>query len=123
MRGLGFARALRPWLLLCLSLVACAALSDDMKRVETAFSEARYEDVRVWLKDLEPSVPDMSRKLRTQYYYVAGITSARLGDNANARHYLALCREEASTEGFGLSEERQRNLALTLREVEGEGEK
>jgi hypothetical protein len=107
-------------LLLCLSFAACAALSDDMKRVETAFSEARYEDVRVWLKDLEPSVPDMSRKLRTQYYYVAGITSARLGDKANARHYLALCREEAAIEGFGLTEERQRNLALTLREVEGE---
>jgi hypothetical protein len=105
-------------LLACLLVSACAALSDDMKRVESAFTEARYEDVRVWLKDLEPSVPDMSRKLRTQYYYVAGITSARLGDNASARHYLVLCREEAATEGFGLTEERQRNLALTLREVE-----
>lgn len=108
-------------LLSLLVLAACAALSDDMNRVETAFSEARYEDVRVWLKDLEPSVPDMSRKLRTQYYYIAGITSARLGDKADARHYLALCREEAAIEGFGLTEERQRNLALTLREVESSG--
>lgn len=107
----------------CLLLGACAALSDDMKRVESAFSEARYEDVRVWLTDLEPKVPDMSRKLRTQYYYIAGITSARLGDGAGARHYLALCREEAAIEGFGLTEERQRNLALTLREVEGESAK
>lgn len=89
-----------------------------MKRVESAFGEARYEDVRVWLAELEPSVPDMSRKLRTQYYYVAGITSARLGDNARARHYLVLCREEAAIEGFGLTEERQKNLALTLSEVE-----
>jgi hypothetical protein len=106
------------YFLSCLCLSACAALSDDMKRVETAFSEARYEDVRVWLKDLEPSVPDMSRKLRTQYYYVAGITAARLGDKSDARHYLVLCREEAAIEGFGLTEERQRNLALTLREVQ-----
>jgi hypothetical protein len=106
----------------CLLLSACAALSDDMKRVENAFTEARYEDVRVWLNDLEPKVPEMSRKLRTQYYYIAGITSARLGDGASAHHYLVLCREEAAIEGFGLTEERQRNLALTLRELEGSGE-
>ncbi len=105
-------------LIACCGLLACAALSDDMKRVESAFSEARYEDVRVWLKDLEPKLPEMSRRLRTQYYYIAGITSARLGDKPNARHYLALCREEAAIEGFGLTEERQRNLALTLREID-----
>ena len=98
-------------------LTGCAALSDDMKRVDVAFSEARYEDVRVWLRDLAPSVPEMSRKLRTRYYYIAGVTAARLGDAPQARHYLVLCREEAALEGFGLSEEQQRNLALTLREL------
>jgi len=96
---------------------ACAALSNDMARVDTAFSEARYEDVRVWLRELEPSVSEMSRKLRTRYYYMAGVTAARLGDAPEARHYLVLCREEAALEGFGLSEEQQRNLALTLREL------
>ena len=103
--------------LLFASLAGCAAMADDMRRMEAAFGEARYEDVRVWLNDLEPSVPEMSRKLRTRYYYVAGVTAARLGDAPVARHYLVLCREEAALEGFGLAEEQQRNLSLTLREL------
>ena len=101
----------------CLLVSACAPLADDMKRAEAAFQEARYEDVSVWLRDLEPSVSDMSRKLRSRYYYMAGVTAARLGDASRARHYLVLCREEAALEGFGLSEDQQRNLVLTLREL------
>lgn len=105
-------------LLLVCALAGCAALSEDMRRAETAFSEARYEDTRVWLAELEPSVPDMSRRLRTLYYYIAGVTAWRLDDRVRARHYLALCREEAGPEGFALSPERLRNLKLTLGELQ-----
>jgi hypothetical protein len=116
---LGAVRAL-SLLISCLALAACAALNEDVRRTETAFSEARYEDVRVWLAELEPSVPDMSRRSRTVYYYMAGVTASRLGDRTRARHFLALCREETGPEGFALSEERLRNLKLTLRDLGAE---
>ena len=109
-----------PTLLACLALVGCAALTEDVRRTELAFSEARYEDVGVWLAELEPSLPDMSRRSRTLYYYMAGITASRMEDRVRARHLLALCREEAGPEGFGLNEERARNLKLTLRALEAE---
>jgi hypothetical protein len=101
----------------CLLAAGCATMSEDMRRTEAAFSEARYEEVRVWLDELLPSVPDMSRRLRTEYYYMAGVTAARLGDSSRARHFLALCREETGPEGFALSAERLRNLQLTLAEL------
>jgi hypothetical protein len=105
-------------LAISVSLAACTALRDDLRRAEAAFVEARYEDVSVWLVDLEPSVADLPRPLRARYYYMAGVTAERLGDRGRARHYLLLCREEADREGNGLSDDRRRNLALTLAELE-----
>lgn len=102
--------------LLFVLLPACAPHGEDLRRAERAFVDARYEDVRVWLSDLQSSVPDMSRAQRARYYYMAGVTAARLDDKARARHYLLLCREEA-TDG-ALSEDRMRNLDLTLAELE-----
>ena len=101
-------------------LCACSALRDDLRHAESAFVEARYEDVRVWLNDLEPNLADLPRPLRARYYYIAGVTAERLGDRVSARHYLLLCREEAQREGNGLSDDRRRNLALTLAELERE---
>jgi hypothetical protein len=108
------------WLLIALTQCACSALRDDLRHAEVAFVEARYEDVRAWLADLEPNVTDLPRPLRARYYYMAGVTAERLGDRASARHYLLLCREEAQREGNGLSDDRRRNLALTLAELERE---
>jgi hypothetical protein len=102
---------------LALSLCACSGLRDDLRRAEAAFVEARYEDVSAWLADLEPDVTDLPRPLRARYYYMAGITAERLGDRVSALHYLLLCREEAQREGNGLSDDRRRNLALTLAEL------
>jgi hypothetical protein len=109
-----------PRLLVCLALCACSGLRDDLRRAEAAFVEARYEDVSAWLADLEPNVTDLPRPLRARYYYMAGVTAERLGDRANALHYLLLCREEAQREGNGLSDDRRRNLALTLAELSRE---
>lgn len=74
--------------------VACTSLSDDLSRAETAFHAARYEDVQVWLADLEPSLPKLDAKDRARYYYLAGMSAHRIGQHARARHALVLCREE-----------------------------
>lgn len=99
-------------------LFACAPYGEDLRRAERAFVDARYEEVNVWLLDLRASIPDMSRLQRARYYYMAGVTAARLGDRDRARHYLLLCREEAAHSDGALSDERMRNLKLTLQELE-----
>lgn len=106
--------------LLGLALCACSGLRNDLRRAEAAFVEARYEDVRAWLADLEPNVTELPRPLRARYYYMAGVTAERLGDRTAALHYLLLCREEAQRQGNGLTDDRRRNLALTLAELERE---
>jgi len=102
----------------CLLLPACAALRDDLRRAEAAFDEARYEDVEVWLADLSPSVPEMDRPSRARFYYLRGISAFRLGDTSHARHYLALCREEAEEQGVGLRGDWRVTLAKVLSEID-----
>ena len=103
---------------LCVGVAACAPHNEDLRRAERAFLDARYEEVNVWLLDLRPSVPDLSRLQRARYYYMAGVTAVRLGDRDRARHYLRLCREEVAYPDSALSDERMRNLKLTLQELE-----
>ncbi len=105
-------------ILACLLFTACAAIRDDMRRAEVAFDEARYEQVVVWLDGLESSVPDMDRPTRARFYYLRGVASYRLGETRRARHFLALCREEAEREGVGLRSEWRVNLAKLLAEID-----
>jgi len=107
--------------LLAVLFLGCAALRDDLRHAEQAFSEARYENAQTWLTDLEPSIPEMDRELRSRFYYLSGMTAFRTGERARARHYLALCREEAGDAGVGLTPDWRTNLAVTLRELGAPG--
>ncbi len=108
----------RAFILLCFLFTACAAVRDDMRRAEAAFDEARYEQVEIWLAELQSSVPDMDRPTRARFYYLRGIASYRLGDARSARHYLALSREEAEKQGVGLRSDWRVNLAKVLAEID-----
>jgi hypothetical protein len=101
----------------CAVLLSCAALRDDMRRAEGAFEQARYEDVMVWLDDLEPSVADMDHTMRARFYYLRGLTAYRLGDRVVARHNLALCREVAGPRMALLPTDWRSNLESALREM------
>jgi hypothetical protein len=106
------------WLpLSCALFLSCAALRDDMRRAETAFEQARYEDTMVWLDDLEPSVADMDQPMRARFYYLRGLTAYRLGDRITARHNLALCKVEAGERQAALPNEWRGNLDSALRDL------
>ncbi|MET0283673.1 MAG: hypothetical protein ABW352_04365 [Polyangiales bacterium] len=81
--------------ILVLLLAGCTTLQDDLRRAQHAFSSARYEEVEVWLYDLEPELGRMTVEDRATYYYLAGMSAYRIGYRARARHALALCREES----------------------------
>lgn len=116
--GLRDGRAAIALPLIALLAVGCTGLGDDLRRAEQAFSEARYEDVEEWLGDLEPSVGKMSTPLRARYYYLAGMSAYRIGDRAEARHALALCREELALSEEKLPPAWNHNLESALGELE-----
>ena len=98
---------------------ACTGLADDLHRAEFAFTEARYEDVEVWLDALKPDIARMKPTERAQYYYFAGMSAYRIGVRTRARHALALCREELALSNMTLSPNYMRNLHAALEDLTG----
>lgn len=99
----------------------CAAVQDDMQRAEVSYEQARYEDSLVWLRDLEGEAPAMDVALRARYFYLRGMTEYRLGNRANALHYLAVAREVTGDQGAGLRPEWRQIMERTLIELTPRG--
>lgn len=104
-----------------LAAVGCAALRDDLRRAETSYEEARYEDALVWLRDLEDDAPSMDLEMRGRYYYLRGMTEYRMGHRADALHYLAVAREVTGDQGAGLRPEWRQMMERTLAELTPRG--
>jgi len=102
-------------------LLGCAQLSEEMRTIETGYGEARYEDVIVWLDDIEHDVPQMELPERARFYYLRGMSAHRLGQHDDALYYLALAREVAGEEGRGLRDPWKLQLRDTLAELTPEG--
>lgn len=103
------------------AVVGCTAVRDDMVRAETAYDQARYEDTRVWLTDLEDDAPSMDVESCARYYYLRGMTEYRLGHRGPALHYLAVAREVAGDQGAGLRPEWRQIMERTLGELTPRG--
>ncbi|MGE0787730.1 MAG: hypothetical protein AB7S26_18790 [Sandaracinaceae bacterium] len=102
---------------LALAGSGCAALSDDMRRAESSYETARYEDALIWLTDLEDDAPSMDLEMRARYFYLRGMTEYRLGHRTFALHYLAVAREVAGDQGDGLRPEWRQIMDRTLEEL------
>jgi hypothetical protein len=102
-----------------LSIASCTGRQDDLRRAQMAFSAARYEDVEVWLNELEPELGRMTVEERATYYYLAGMSAFRIGHRAAAKHALALCREE-SLRVPSFPEQWLHNMHVALDELEGQ---
>jgi hypothetical protein len=100
-----------------LLLVGCAAFHDDFGRARGAYDDARFEDARTWLVDLEPRVAAEDTATRATFFYYRGMTEYRLGARSDALHYLALAREVAAADDADLAPERRRLLERTLEEL------
>ena len=105
-------------LLLALSSVlGCTSVADDLRRAEHAFTDARYEEAALWLTDMSAGVARMQPSERARYYYLVGMSAHRTGQRVQARHALALCREELSAVPDALPESWRRRLVLALSEL------
>ena len=96
---------------------ACSNYRDQLERADTHYRAARYEAALKNLEDLEPDRSYLGDDERVRYEYVRGMTHARLGQRAEARHWLSRAREDAEGNN-ALNETMRSQLQRTLNEID-----
>lgn len=96
----------------------CATVADDLRQAQDAYEQARYENAMVWLKTLDREEADMDRQTTARFHYLRGMTAHRLGDDAEARHHLALAQAVAGDTAV-LPADWKRTMGRTLVEING----
>jgi hypothetical protein len=70
----------------------CTSPGTDLRSAQDLYRDARYEQAAAWLDALEPELQTMSSAERARFYYLRGMSAFRLGQRADALHYLALAQ-------------------------------
>ena len=112
-------RTIAPLLLVIGLMAGCASLADDLRRTETAYSQAQYQRASIWLVDLERHAAEMDTDVRARFFFMRGMTAYHLGQPGEALHYLALAREVAGDDATALRSRWRQTLTSTLGELEG----
>jgi len=92
----------------------CANYRDQLDRADSHYRAARYEAALTNLEDLEVNFGHLDAAEQVRYRYVRGMTSERLGQHEEARHWLALAREAVERSPSALDEETRALLQRTL---------
>ena len=112
-------RSIVPLFLAIALSAGCASLADDLRRTETAYSQAQYQRAAIWLVDLERYTAQMDTDVRARFFFMRGMTAYHLGQQGDALHYLALAREVAGDDATALRSRWRQTLTDTLGELEG----
>jgi hypothetical protein len=77
-----------------LAAAACSTYRDDLARGEAAFERNQHERALAILRatETDPRHVDLAPRERARYAYLRGMTDYRIGDRANARHWLLVAR-------------------------------
>lgn len=83
---------------LLLALWGCSTYHDDLERARTHYNANEYDKALVLLEVLETDIDSLSEAERAQYAYIRGMSSFRLDQKRDARHWLgnAAARELAA---------------------------
>ncbi len=104
--------------LIGLGLLACVGgcqnYRDQLDRADAHYRAARYEAALTNLEDLEADFGHLDANDQVRYRYVRGMTSERLGQRDEARHWLILAREDVEQRPSALTEETRAILQRTL---------
>ena len=85
----------------------CVTVGDELRRAQTLYDDARYEETLAWLAALEPELRGMERPDRTRFYYLRGMAAFRLGQRTRAAHDLTLAAELVARDRHVLGPERR----------------
>ncbi len=94
--------------------MGCANYRDQLDRADSHYRAARYEAALTNLEDLEVNFGHLDAAEQVRYRYVRGMTSERLGQREEARHWLVLAREAVERSPSALDEETRALLQRTL---------
>ncbi len=100
------------------ALLGCHHDRDQLDRADRHYTAAEYESAQSNLDDLDGDWAGFDPVQRLRYEYLRGMTAARLSQRAEARHWLAIAREDLTASPRGLSDEAQSLLRRTLAEVD-----
>jgi hypothetical protein len=92
----------------------CQNYRDQLDRADAHYRAARYEAALTNLEDLESDFGHLDANEQVRYRYVRGMTSERLGQRDEARHWLILAREDVEQRPSALDEETRAILQRTL---------
>ena len=92
----------------------CQNYRDQLDRADAHYRAARYEAALTNLEDLESDFGHLDANEQVRYRYVRGMTSERLGQREEARHWLLLAREDVEQRPSALDEETRAILQRTL---------
>jgi hypothetical protein len=92
----------------------CQNYRDQLDRADGHYRAARYEAALTNLEDLEGDLGHLDADEQVRYRYVRGMTAERLGQRDEARHWLALAREDVEQRPGALDEETRGLLQRTL---------
>ncbi len=105
-------------LLFASALAGCANYADQLARAEQHYGNARYEAALVNLEDMEIHVDGLSKTERVRYDLVRGMTHLRLSQRQDARHWLAIAREDAREVPSSLTDQQRSTIERTLVELD-----
>jgi len=100
------------------ALSACSNYADQLARSEQHYGNARYEAALVNLEDLEINIAALSKSERVRYDLVRGMTHLRLSQRPDARHWLAIAREDAREVPSALTDQQRATIERTLVELD-----
>ena len=95
-------------------MAGCQNHRDQLDRADAHYRAARYEAALTNLEDLEADFAHLDANEQVRYRYVRGMTSERLGQRDEARHWLVLARESVEQRPSALDEETRALLQRTL---------
>lgn len=101
-----------------LSLMSCSNYRDQLDRADTHYRAAHYESALTNLEDLDDDLARFDADERTRYEYVRGMTHARLSQRSDARHWLAIAREDSERAPNALSTEMRDLMTRTLTDLD-----
>lgn len=105
---------------LLLAVTGCATYSDDLKRAQRSYLDARYDQALAIWRALESDLDSLSPEEQAQYEYLRGMTDYRLGLRADARHWLAVARATNESHPGGLDPEALAQTERILAELNQE---
>lgn len=95
-------------------MAGCQNYRDQLDRADAHYRAARYEAALTNLEDLESDFGHLDANEQVRYRYIRGMTSERLAQRDEARHWLVLARESVEQRPSALDEETRALLQRTL---------